>query len=105
MSRIYVVKSRTGEDDDYKETLEIAFADVKDANEYVAEMRDIEEGTRNRAEMCRNCDGLNKDCFLYQEPLYLDDGCENYYPHHENVDFYIDEVKLIEGKKHGKNNK
>lgn len=102
MSKIYVVKSRCGEEDDYKETLEIAFADIKDANEYVEEMRDYEEGARGRAEMCKDCDGANLNCLLYQEPLYLDDACENYYPYHENVDFYIDEVKLVEKKKHGK---
>ena len=101
MMKVYVVKSRSGEGDDYKETLEIAFTDIKDAKAYVEDVQDYEEEARSRAEMCRNCDGFNNNCQLYQEPFYLDDPCENYYPHHENVDFYIDEVKLVE-KKHGK---
>lgn len=94
MSRLYLVISGSGEwAEDYEETIEKAFKDLKRASDYISELEEIEQGLRDAAERCRDCGGLNHSCPLYQVPYSKEDECGAYEPWHDNVSFRIEEVE------------
>lgn len=96
MSKVYLVISCCGEYDDYLETVKMAFTDVKKAEDYVNELRDEEQGYRDMANKCRECMGIDKLCPCYTSSFDVSDECEAYNPYHDEREYRIDEVELVE---------
>lgn len=96
MSKIYLVVSCVGEYEDYEESIEKAFKDFNKAVNYKAELESEEEYQRECSEKCRDCGGYDKTCPLYEEPDFKEDACLAWNPWHDNVEYRIDEVELVE---------
>lgn len=97
MSKIYLVISSCGEYEERVETVEKAFKNIKRAELYKKELEEQENICRQMAKKCMECGGLNKDCPYYETPFFdYGDECENYNPWHDETDYRIDEVELIE---------
>lgn len=96
ISKIYLVISCSGQYEEYYEKVEKAFKDVKKAEKYMDELKQIEQKSEEWANKCRECLGLNKECPFYTIPYDNGDECEAYNPYHDNKFFRIDEVELEE---------
>ena len=98
MSKIYIVKSCSGEYEDYVEANVKAFADVHRAEELITILEEEEQVNRKNAKRCRECGGINLECPFYIEPAWEDMGCQNYNPWHDDTHYIIDEVEYDEKK-------
>lgn len=96
MSKVYIVISAYGEYDDYLETVEKVFADRTKAQNYVIELEDQERGYKCMANKCKECGGQVSGCPFYAEPVYNENGCENYNPYYDETRYYIMEEELEE---------
>ena len=98
MSMIYGVYENGGLWEDSYHTLLKCFKNVKKAENYMKELEAVESATRYMRDKCENCNGYNKDCPLWMEPYNKDDECQNYstYTWHDNKDYSIEEVELVE---------
>lgn len=94
MNRIYLVISMVGENEDFIESVEKAFGSIDKASKYKMELEDEEQFFRDRARMCRECGGLNKECPFYTLPTYAMDDCEAYDPYHDEVTYRIEEIEF-----------
>ena len=96
MDRAYLVVSYSGEYEDYCEKVEKAFTDIKKAEIFMEALKGEEQFCRDQASKCRECMGLDKTCPFWSEPYDNSDECEAYDPWHDEINFRIDEVELVE---------
>lgn len=96
MSKIFLVVSYSGEYEDYFEQVEKAFADIKKAEIFMEALKAEEQFCRDQALKCNECMGLDKTCPLWSEPYDNSDECEAYNPYHDEREYRIDEVELVE---------
>lgn len=96
MSKIYLVVSCVGEWECYVETVKKAFKDFNKAVAFMSELEAEEIEQRDCSHKCRECNGYDKTCPLYEDPDFKEDPCQAWNPWHDNVEYRIDEVELVE---------
>ena len=69
------------------------YSDVKNAVTFKKHLEDEDQILRDKARMCEECGGTNKECPFYMTPSFEDEGCENWSPYFDYNDYKIEEVE------------